>query len=126
MMIINFKEKKMKLLTKEQQESYENARICYICKEKFEDKYAKEIKNCKVRVYWHYTGEYRGTAHSICNLKFSVPKEIPRVFHNGSNCDYHFIMNKLAKKFKGQFTCLGKNTEKYKTFSFPIKKSYKN
>ena len=29
---INFKQKKMKLLTKEQQESYENAKICYICK----------------------------------------------------------------------------------------------
>ena len=30
--IINFKNKKMKLSTKEQQESYENAKICYICK----------------------------------------------------------------------------------------------
>ena len=29
----------MKLLTKEQQESYENAKICYICKEKFRNKY---------------------------------------------------------------------------------------
>ena len=33
--------KKVKLLTKEQQESYENAKICYICKEKFENKYVK-------------------------------------------------------------------------------------
>ena len=32
MIIINFKKKKLKLLTKEQQESYENAKICYICK----------------------------------------------------------------------------------------------
>ena len=32
MKIINFKKKKMKLLTKEQQESYENAKICFICK----------------------------------------------------------------------------------------------
>ena len=32
--IINFKKKKMKLLTKEQQESYENSKICYICEEK--------------------------------------------------------------------------------------------
>ena len=29
--IINFKNKKVKLLLKEQQESYENAKICYIC-----------------------------------------------------------------------------------------------
>ena len=32
----------MKLLTNKQKESYENARICYICKEKFEDKHAKD------------------------------------------------------------------------------------
>ena len=34
MKTINFKKKKMKSLTKEQQESSENAKICYICKEK--------------------------------------------------------------------------------------------
>ena len=39
MKIINFKKEKMKLLTKEQQESYENAKIYYICQEKFENKY---------------------------------------------------------------------------------------
>ena len=37
MKIINFKKKNMKLLTKEQQESHENAKIFYICKEKFEN-----------------------------------------------------------------------------------------
>ena len=29
------------LLTKEEQKSYENVKICYISTEKFEDKYAK-------------------------------------------------------------------------------------
>ena len=52
--------KKMKLLTKEQQESYENAKISYICKEKFENKYLKDKKYCKVRDHFHYTGEHRG------------------------------------------------------------------
>ena len=32
MKIINFKKKKLKLLTKKQPESYENTKICYICK----------------------------------------------------------------------------------------------
>ena len=36
MEIINSKKKKMKLLTKEQQELYANTKICYICKKKFE------------------------------------------------------------------------------------------
>ena len=38
--ITNFKKKKMKLLPNVQQKSYENTKICYICKEKFEDEHA--------------------------------------------------------------------------------------
>ena len=60
--------------------------------------------------------------HSICNLKYSVPKKIPIVFHNGSNYEYHFIIKELAEEFKKQFTCLGENTEKYITFTVPIEK----
>ena len=86
--IIDFKKKKMKLLKKEQQGSYENEKICYICKEKFENKYLKDKKYHKVRDHCHYTGEYRDAAHSICNLKYSVPKKILIVFHNGSNYDF--------------------------------------
>ena len=86
--------KKMNLSTKEQQESYENTKICYICKEKPENKYLKDKKYRKVRDHCHYTEEYRGPAHSICNLRCSVPKKIPIVFQNGSNYDYHFIIKK--------------------------------
>ena len=46
--ITNFKKNKMKLLTNQQQKSYENVKMCYICKEKFEDKYAKDKKNAKL------------------------------------------------------------------------------
>ena len=74
MKVINFKKKKMKLLTKEQQESFENPKICYICKEKFENKYLKDKRYHKVRDHCHYTGEYRGSAHSICNLELVYPK----------------------------------------------------
>ena len=42
-----------------------------------------------------------GVAHSICNLKYSVPIEIPIVFHNGSNYDYHFIEKLLVKEVEG-------------------------
>ena len=82
----------------------------------------EDKKYRKVRDHCHYTGEYRGAANSICNLKYSVPKKIPIVFHNRSNYDYHFITKELAEKFKKQFTCLGENTEKYITFSFSAEK----
>ena len=57
MKIINFKKKKMKLSKKEQQESYENTQIYYICKEKFENKYLKVKKYRKARDHCHYTGK---------------------------------------------------------------------
>ena len=38
----------------------------------------KDKKYCKVRD--HYAGEYRGAAHSICNLKCSVLKKMYIVF----------------------------------------------
>ena len=44
------------------------------------------------------------------------------MFHNGSTYDYHFIIKELAEEFEGEFECLGGNTEKYITFSVPIKK----
>ena len=49
MKIINFEKKKLKLLTKEQLESYANAKISYICKKNFENKYLKDKKYCNVR-----------------------------------------------------------------------------
>ena len=44
------------------------------------------------------------------------------MFHNGSFYDYHFIIKELVKEFE----CLGENTEKYITFSLPIKKKIEN
>ena len=76
--------------------------------------------NIKVKDHCHYTGKYREAAHSPCNLRYKIPKSIPVVFHNGSSYDFHVIINQLAKDFDGTFSCLGKNTEKYITFSISI------
>ena len=83
-------------------------------------------KHHKVKDHCHYTGKYSGAAHNICNLRYKIPKEIPIVFHNGSTYDYHFIIKESVKEFDGNFECLGENTEKYITFSVPIKKEIKN
>ena len=79
----------MKLLTKEHQESYENAKICCIYKAKFENKYW-EIKNVvKLGIIVIIAEEYRGYAHSIWKLRYSVSRNIPLLFHNGLNYSYH-------------------------------------
>ena len=122
MNIITFKMKRMKLLAKVQKESYENAKISYICQKKFEYKYLKDKKYRKVRDNCHYTGEYRGAALSVCNLKYRVPKKIPVAFHNESNYDYHFIIKELAEEFNKQWIRLGESTEDFITFTDPIEK----
>ena len=116
--IIDFKKKTMIPLTKEEEDNYNKENTCYICK--------KEFNNDKVRDHCHFTGKYRGAAHNTCNLRYKIPKNIPVIFHNGSTYDYHFIIKELANEFEGNFECLGENTEKYITFSVPIKKRIEN
>ena len=66
----------MKLSKKGQWKPFKNEKISYICKEKFANKYMKDKKVCKVKDHCHYTGEYRGAAHSACNLKDSLSKKL--------------------------------------------------
>ena len=119
--IIDFKKKKL-LLTRKELKSFIDADVCYICGIRFLKYLYKNINYQKARDHCHYAGKYRGAAHSICNLKFYVPNEIPVVFHRDSDYDYHFIIKELAKEFEGQFECIGENKEMYKTFSVPIKR----
>ena len=74
---------------------YEKQEECYIRQNKFccDNKQKKKFKLYKkVRDHLHFTGKFRGAGHSICNLKYKVPQEIPVKFHNGLKYDYHFII----------------------------------
>ena len=129
MKIINYEKKEMIPLTDKEKETHENQKICYICKQEFctDENNKKEFKlKQKVRDHCHYTRKYRGVAHSVCNLRYKISKKIPVVFHNESTYDYNFIIKQLTREFKGYFECLGENTEKYITFSVPIKKVLDN
>ena len=85
-------------------------KFAIICKEIFENKHAVDKKYCKVRDHCHYTGEYRGAAHSICNSKYSVLIKFSVVFHNGCNYDYNFFIKSLAEELEQQCNGLGENT----------------
>ena len=112
----------MIMLTNEENKSYEEQEECHICKEKFcMDENDENYKNRrKVKGHCHY----RGTAHSICNLRYKIPKDIPVIIHNASY-DTHFIVNQLAEEFKVELNCIGENIEKYITFSVPFMKKKK-
>ena len=129
MKIINYEEKELIPLTDKENMSYKEQEVCHICKKEFSYDENEENKfelYQKVRDHCHYTGKFRGAAHSICNLRYKVPKEVSVVVRNGSTYYYHFIIKQLAKEFEGQFDSLRENTEKYTTCSVPIKKDKSN
>ena len=62
----------MKFLKNEKLKSYENAKIYWICKEKFEDKYAKDknIVNLETIIILQVNIE---VLHIASVIKFSIP-----------------------------------------------------
>ena len=85
-------EKAKHKLTTYQEKEYEQATNCYMCGVEFSE------DNCKIREHNHYTSKYRGTACQSCNTKEGKSsKLIPVFFHNGSNYDFHFIIEELMK-----------------------------
>ena len=56
----------MKPLSPAQQQEYNHARKCHICKKEF-NPFAEEFNYRKVRDHYHLTGDFQGAAHSICN-----------------------------------------------------------
>ena len=103
----------IKKKTDEENKSYEKQKVCYICKKEFyiddddNDDYDDNKRYHKVRDHCHCTKKFSRAAHNICNLRYKTPKEVTVVFHNGSTYDYHFIIEELAKEFKGKLECLG-------------------
>ena len=73
MKIITTGKKEMVPLTDNEKWDYEIQNYCHICRRKFcydkEDKSSYAI-NHKVKDHCHYTGKFRGAAHSICNLRY--------------------------------------------------------
>ena len=70
--IINFNKKKIKLLTKQQQEQFENANKCYDCKEKFENKYLEDKKIVVLQIIVIIQGniEVLHIAYAISNVMY--------------------------------------------------------
>ena len=69
----------------------------------FSKMFANNKNYRKIKDHCHITGKYRGEEHSIGKLRFNVPREIPVVFHNGSNYGCRFIIKELANVCKRQF-----------------------
>ena len=71
--VIVFEKKKMSPLTKKELKSYQDAKVCCICGKRFLKKFANDKNYQKLGDHCHYTGKYRGGAHSVCNLNLMYP-----------------------------------------------------
>ena len=99
-------------LTKSQLKEYKRATKCHICFKPFDEKR-------KVRDHCHYTGLYRGAAHSSCNLQYKIPNYIPVIFHNLPGYDAHLFIRELAKYTTGM-GAIAKYIEDYISFSIKV------
>ncbi|CAC5377407.1 unnamed protein product [Mytilus coruscus] len=89
---IKHNKKDKPILNKYEEDEFQEATECYICGKEFEE-------NNKVREHDHLSGKYRGAACQSCNTKEGkATKLIPVFFHNGSNYDFHFLIEELMKK----------------------------
>ena len=109
------------VITSKEQQAFERATTCWICEgELVKDPAHKEYEKLKpVHDHCHFTGKYRGPAHSRCNLQFRKPKFTPVFFHNLSGYDSHLFIKNLGKS-EGDIKCIPNNEEKYISFSKEI------
>ena len=75
-----------------------------------------------MRDHCHYSGIYRGAAHSLCNLQYKILSYIPVVFHNLSGYNAHLFIKELANYStdRTKMGVIAKNKEDYITFSINV------
>ena len=98
--IITERAKRRLVMTKKDEEDFQNAKKCWICQRQYKP---DEGENIPVRDHCHITGKYRGSAHKKCNFRLQISAEkikIPVVFHNLKGYDSHFIIEKLGDIIK--------------------------
>ena len=96
-----------------------NAEVrCWICKQPFDP----DLQD-KVRDHDHGAipeplyGNFRGAAHSHCNLRLQRTCKIPIILHNFKGYDSHFIARALTRQLGEKITVIGQGMEKYLTIS---------
>ena len=85
-------------LTNKEYESYLNQENCHICKNKFEYKDTADKTYHEVRDHCHFTGKCIGAIYSICNLKYSLPEEIPVFFSQSFELRLSFYHKRTSER----------------------------
>ena len=104
----NFKHNEKMIFTEEDKLYHETNNICHICSKTCIN--PRSGYTDKVRDHCHETGNYRGPACKICNLRYKQQNFIPVIFHNGSGYDFNLLYSELFKQ----------NNDKRKVDNIPL------
>ncbi|XP_058980338.1 uncharacterized protein LOC131803264 [Musca domestica] len=102
----------MKPLSSIEQSIFDSALNCHICD--------KNLYDDKVRDHCHVTGKFRGAAHNVCNINYTVAQFIPIFFHNFSEYDCHLFVKELLTTIEGNTTIIPLTKEKYISLSHTV------
>ena len=105
----------MRPLTLEEETDFLNAIVCHI--------FERELNTDRVKDHDHLTGDYRGPAHSFCNLQYKMPHFLPVFIHNLSSYDGHFLVRELDYDERRIFI-IPNTEEKYISFSKSIENNF--
>ena len=97
------------IMSEKEEHLFQESNSCWICK--------KLIDNDeeKVRDHCHVTGEFRGAAHSNCNINSHLTKKLSAIFQYLRGYDSHLIFNDLDK-FDVKISVTPNGLEKYMAF----------
>ena len=94
----------------EEEETFEQSNICWICNKLVENSDNKVENQC------HISGKYRGGTHWSCNINLKITKKVPVIFHNLIGYDSHLIFIELSK-FNVKISVIPNGLERYMVFT---------
>ena len=97
------------VMTKKDNEHFENSIKCWICDNAYVD------SDVKVRDHCHIIGKYRGPVRRDCNIKVKLNHKIHIVFHNLKNYGLHLIIQELGR-FNFKINVIANGLENYMIF----------
>ena len=112
-----FRNKEPLILTDEEEYLYQEAMECWIYKKPFQ---YDSWKDRKVRDHDHFTGEFRGAAHSKCNCRIQDRMIIPVIAHNLSKYDLKLFIRDLMEYTDGKPNVIAKSSEEFIAVSIKI------
>ena len=76
----------------------------FVVGKNFRHRYTNDKNYKRVKNRCYHIAKNRSVAHGMCDLKCSIPKQIPVVFHDVSNYDYHIIIKEPSKELQPYLT----------------------